>query len=121
MLLTTPTYLGESGRLLTAHSSQSQVSLDTEVKISARMRVHYFLMVSLLISTLKILFCSFQLWFWCFGREQFLWYLGSQLHSCRFGGRLVLEGKMTPGELTSFLLYTIYIATALATLSGLYG
>lgn len=36
------------------------------------------------------------------------------------GGRLVLAGSMTPGELVSFLLYTLTVAGAIGTFTGLY-
>ena len=36
------------------------------------------------------------------------------------GGRLVLSGAMTPGELVSFLLYTLIVAGAIGTFTGLY-
>ena len=38
-----------------------------------------------------------------------------------FGGRMVLDGALTMGELTSFLLYTLTIAFSLGALSGLWG
>ena len=41
--------------------------------------------------------------------HQVLWY----------GGIQVINGEMSPGTLTSFLLYTIYIATGLSVISGL--
>lgn len=37
-----------------------------------------------------------------------------------YGATLVIHGKLTVGSLTSFILYTIYIAMDLAILSGLY-
>lgn len=37
-----------------------------------------------------------------------------------YGGRLMLEGELTPGELTSFLLYTFSIAVSVGTLGALY-
>jgi subfamily B ATP-binding cassette protein MsbA len=37
------------------------------------------------------------------------------------GGRLVLSGSLTPGELVTFLLYTLTIAGAIAAFTGLYG
>jgi subfamily B ATP-binding cassette protein MsbA len=37
------------------------------------------------------------------------------------GGRLVLSGSLTPGELVAFLLYTLTIAGAIAAFTGLYG
>jgi len=37
-----------------------------------------------------------------------------------YGGHLVLEGKMSAGELTAFLLYTLMVAFALGVLSGLW-
>ncbi len=37
-----------------------------------------------------------------------------------YGGRLMLEGAMTPGQLTSFLLYTFSIAISVGTLGALY-
>jgi len=37
-----------------------------------------------------------------------------------YGGRLVMTGDVSTGDLTAFLLYTIYIATGLGTLSGLF-
>jgi subfamily B ATP-binding cassette protein MsbA len=36
------------------------------------------------------------------------------------GGRLVLNGELTPGELVSFLLYTLIVAGAIGTFTGLY-
>jgi subfamily B ATP-binding cassette protein MsbA len=36
------------------------------------------------------------------------------------GGRLVLNGDLTPGELVSFLLYTLIVAGAIGTFTGLY-
>jgi subfamily B ATP-binding cassette protein MsbA len=36
------------------------------------------------------------------------------------GGRLVLEGGLTPGQLVSFLLYTIYIAAAVGSLASFF-
>jgi len=36
------------------------------------------------------------------------------------GGRLVLEGALTPGELVSFLLYTLIVAGAIGAFTGLY-
>ena len=36
------------------------------------------------------------------------------------GGRLVLAGSMTPGELVSFLLYSLTVAGAIGTFTGLY-
>jgi len=38
-----------------------------------------------------------------------------------YGGQLVLEGEITTGLLTSFMLYTMSVAMAFAFLSGLYG
>jgi ABC transporter fused permease/ATP-binding protein len=38
-----------------------------------------------------------------------------------YGGHLVLDGRMTVGELTAFLLYTLTVAMSLGALSGLYG
>ncbi len=38
-----------------------------------------------------------------------------------FGGRMVLDGSMTVGDLTAFLLYTLNVAVSLATLAGLWG
>ncbi len=37
------------------------------------------------------------------------------------GGRLVLEGRMSTGDLVSFLLYTLTVAGAIGTFTGLYG
>ncbi len=37
------------------------------------------------------------------------------------GGRLVLAGQMTTGDLVSFLLYTLIVAGAIGTFTGLYG
>ncbi|HVB32548.1 MAG TPA: ABC transporter transmembrane domain-containing protein [Gemmatimonadaceae bacterium] len=37
------------------------------------------------------------------------------------GGRLVLEGQLTPGALVSFLLYAIFVAAAVGTLASLFG
>jgi ATP-binding cassette, subfamily B, bacterial MsbA len=37
------------------------------------------------------------------------------------GGRLVIAGQMTTGELVSFLLYTLTVAGAIGTFTGLYG
>ena len=37
-----------------------------------------------------------------------------------YGATLVIHGKLSVGDLTSFILYTIYIAVDLAMLSGLY-
>ncbi len=37
-----------------------------------------------------------------------------------YGGQLMLEGRMTAGELTSFLLYTFSIAISVGQLGGLY-
>ncbi|HKK71986.1 MAG TPA: ABC transporter transmembrane domain-containing protein [Candidatus Krumholzibacteria bacterium] len=37
-----------------------------------------------------------------------------------YGGRLMLDGALTPGELTSFLLYTFSIAVSVGTLGSLY-
>jgi ABC-type bacteriocin/lantibiotic exporter with double-glycine peptidase domain len=37
-----------------------------------------------------------------------------------FGATLVLDGKLDVGSLTSFVLYTIYIALGLAEFSSLY-
>ena len=37
------------------------------------------------------------------------------------GGRLVLEGTLTPGALVSFLLYAITVAGAVGSLAGLFG
>jgi subfamily B ATP-binding cassette protein MsbA len=37
-----------------------------------------------------------------------------------YGGRLIARGDLTPGELTSFLLYTFSIAATVGTLAGLY-
>ena len=36
------------------------------------------------------------------------------------GGRLVLSGELTPGELVSFLLYTLIVAGAIGAFTGLY-
>jgi len=38
-----------------------------------------------------------------------------------FGGRLVLAGELTGGDLVTFLLYTFTVAGAIGTFSGLYG
>ena len=38
-----------------------------------------------------------------------------------YGGRLVLDGEMTVGDLTAYVLYTLSLGVALGTLSGLYG
>ena len=38
-----------------------------------------------------------------------------------YGGTLCIQGQIGPGELTSFLLYTIFIAVALGGLSDLFG
>jgi subfamily B ATP-binding cassette protein MsbA len=37
------------------------------------------------------------------------------------GGRMVLDGTLSPGELVTFLLYTLTVAGAIATFTGLYG
>jgi ATP-binding cassette, subfamily B, bacterial MsbA len=37
-----------------------------------------------------------------------------------FGGRLVIQGEISPGQLTSFLFYTISIAGAIGGLAGLF-
>ena len=37
------------------------------------------------------------------------------------GGRLVLEGVLTPGALVSFLLYAVYVAGAVGSLASLFG
>jgi ABC-type bacteriocin/lantibiotic exporter with double-glycine peptidase domain len=37
-----------------------------------------------------------------------------------FGATLVITGKLAIGELTSFILYTFYIAIGLGIFSGLY-
>jgi len=37
------------------------------------------------------------------------------------GGRLVLEGSLTPGALVSFLLYALYVAGAIGSLASLFG
>lgn len=37
-----------------------------------------------------------------------------------YGGRLMLQGSLTPGELTAFLLYTFSIATSVGQLGALY-
>lgn len=37
-----------------------------------------------------------------------------------FGGRMVIEGTMTIGDLTAFLLYTMMVAVAMGSLSSLY-
>ena len=37
-----------------------------------------------------------------------------------YGGGLMLDGRLTPGELTSFLLYTFSIAVSVGTLGSLY-
>ena len=39
----------------------------------------------------------------------------------RYGGTLCIQGQIGPGQLTSFLLYTIFIAVALGGLSDLFG
>ena len=38
-----------------------------------------------------------------------------------FGGRMVIDGTMTLGDLTAFLLYTLTVAMALGALAGLWG
>jgi len=38
-----------------------------------------------------------------------------------FGGKLVFEGELSVGILTSFLVYTVQIAASLAVISSLYG
>ncbi|MEW5854099.1 MAG: ABC transporter transmembrane domain-containing protein [Myxococcota bacterium] len=38
-----------------------------------------------------------------------------------YGGTLVLRGALSVGDLTAFMLYTLYLAFALASLSSLYG
>jgi ABC transporter fused permease/ATP-binding protein len=38
-----------------------------------------------------------------------------------YGGTLVLAGTMTVGELSAFMLYTVFMGVGLASLSGLYG
>lgn len=37
------------------------------------------------------------------------------------GGRMVVDGSLTPGDLTAFLVYTLTVAFSLGALSGLYG
>ena len=37
------------------------------------------------------------------------------------GGRALIQGELTPGDLTSFFLYTFLVAGALADLAGLWG
>jgi len=37
------------------------------------------------------------------------------------GGRFVIAGKMSPGQLTAFLIYTGMVASSFATIAGLYG
>ena len=37
-----------------------------------------------------------------------------------FGGREVIEGRLTPGQLVSFLLYTMMVAAPIAAFTGLY-
>ena len=38
-----------------------------------------------------------------------------------YGGHLIQAGELTPGELTSFLLYAFGIASSVGTLGHLYG
>jgi ABC transporter fused permease/ATP-binding protein len=38
-----------------------------------------------------------------------------------YGGTLVIDGQMTVGDLTSYMLYTLFLAFALGGLSGLFG
>jgi ABC transporter fused permease/ATP-binding protein len=38
-----------------------------------------------------------------------------------YGGRAVIDGRMSAGELTAFLIYTGMVASAFATVAGLYG
>ena len=38
-----------------------------------------------------------------------------------YGGRLVIEDELTPGDLTSFLLYTLMVAGAVGTITSVYG
>ena len=38
-----------------------------------------------------------------------------------YGGTLVIDGRLSVGTLTAFILYTMYLGFSLATLSGLYG
>ena len=38
-----------------------------------------------------------------------------------YGAELVLDGAITPGDLTAFILYTLMVAFSLGVLSGLYG
>ncbi|MBS3933727.1 MAG: ATP-binding cassette domain-containing protein [Truepera sp.] len=37
-----------------------------------------------------------------------------------YGGRLVIAGSLSPGNLVTFLLYTLFVAGAVGTLTGLY-
>ena len=38
-----------------------------------------------------------------------------------YGGRMVLDGRMTPGDLTAFLLYTMAVGGSIAAIAGVYG
>lgn len=38
-----------------------------------------------------------------------------------YGGRMVIDGAITPGDLTSYMLYAVFLGAALAGLSGLFG
>ena len=37
-----------------------------------------------------------------------------------YGGNLVMDGALTSGDLTKFILYTMFLGVSLGTLSGLY-
>ncbi|MEQ9495448.1 MAG: ABC transporter transmembrane domain-containing protein [Deltaproteobacteria bacterium] len=38
-----------------------------------------------------------------------------------YGGRMVLDGRLTIGDLTAFIVYTMIVAVSLGSLAGLYG
>ena len=38
-----------------------------------------------------------------------------------YGGSLVLDGELTAGQLTSFIIYSLSVATSLGNITGLYG
>ena len=47
-----------------------------------------------------------------------MWWAGGLICVLWFGARLVVEGKLSPGELSTFVIYSVYVGSNVGSLAG---